>query len=115
MFSFTKDWFIKALKRAIHTMAQTALATLAVGMGFTDVDWLKLASVAGVAGIISFLKSIVVGIPEAATDGTLEIDESDPEKSLYLLNVETPLDELAAKDSIRLKVNPNASIKKEAE
>ena len=113
MFSFTKEWFIAAIKRAIHTMAQTALATMAVGMGFTDIDWLKLASVAGVAGIISFLKSIVVGIPEASTDGVLEIDESDPEKSLYRLNVETPLEKVANMRSIRLVIDNDAKLNKE--
>jgi len=115
MFSFTKEWFISALKRALHTMAQTALAFIVVGKGFADLDWLSIASVAGVAGIVSFLKSIVIGTPESSTDGTLEIDESDPEKSLYLLNVETPLDKVATMKSIRLLVNTDAVIEKKAE
>ena len=110
MFNFTKDWFIAALKRAIHTMAQVALAYVVVGKGFADIDWLSVASVAGVAGIVSFLKSIVVGVPEAATDGTLEIDDSDPEKSLYRLNVETPLDKISGMKSIRLVVDSQAKI-----
>lgn len=111
MRNYNKEWFMGALSRAIWTMAQTALSYMAIGMGFTDIDWVKLASVAGVAGIISFLKSCILGVPEAATDGTLEIDETNPEKSLYRLNVETPLDEVAGKKSIRLMVNPNAQIK----
>lgn len=113
MDKFSKDWWLKALIRAVHTVAQTALAYIAVGMGFTDIDWISVASVAGVAGLVSLLKSIAFGIPEADTDGTLMIDESDPEKSLYLLNVETPLDKVATMKSIRLAVDPNAKIDKE--
>lgn len=113
MAKYNKEWLEGAISRAIWTIAQTALSYMAIGMGFTDIDWVKLASVAGVAGVISFLKSCILGVPEAATDGTLMIDESDPEKSLYMLNVETPLDKVATMKSIRLVVDPNAKIDKE--
>lgn len=105
MDKFSKDWWVKALIRAVHTVAQTALAYVAVGMRFTDIDWVSVASVAGVAGLVSLLKSIAFGIPEGESDGVLQIDSSDPEKDLYMLQVDTPLDEVATKKSIRLIVN----------
>lgn len=43
-------------------------------------------------------------------DGILEIDTSKAEKDSYLLKIKTPLDELRSKQSITLKVNPNAQL-----
>ena len=49
-------------ERAIKTLAQTALATIAASQvaGMFDVDWLEIVSIAGLAGIMSLLTSIVV-------------------------------------------------------
>lgn len=58
-----KTWLEAALVRAIKTMAQTALATIAVGMSVTEVDWVNLVSVALVAGVFSLLTSLA-GLPE---------------------------------------------------
>lgn len=61
-----KAWGKAALVRAVKTAAQTAVATIGTGaVGFTDLDWLQIASV---AAIVSLLTS-VAGIPEVA-DGT---------------------------------------------
>lgn len=38
-------------------------------------------------------------------DGTLKIDTSDPNKDSYLLNVDTPLDDLPGKKTIVLKID----------
>lgn len=58
--------FLKAmLIRAIKTFCQTAVALLAVGSSFTDNDWLKIISVAGVAFVMSCLTSVATGLPEA--------------------------------------------------
>lgn len=60
----TKMWWKAALVRAVKTMAQTAVALIGTGaVGFTDLDWLKILSVAGVAGLLSLLTSIG-GLPE---------------------------------------------------
>lgn len=60
----TKAWWKAALVRAIKTIAQTAVALIGTGaVGFTDLDWLRILSVAGVAGILSLLTSIA-GLPE---------------------------------------------------
>lgn len=64
-----KAWGKAALVRAVKTAAQTAVAIIGTGaVGFTDLDWLQIMSVAGVAAIVSLLTS-VAGIPEVA-DGT---------------------------------------------
>lgn len=69
----TKDFWKKALVRALHTAAQAALSFLTFdgiavftqGVGITEIDWLKVLSVTALAAVYSLLKSIVVGIPEA--------------------------------------------------
>lgn len=64
-----KKWAIAALIRAIKTFAQTAVALIGTGaVGFTELDWLQIVSVAGVTAVVSILTS-VAGIPEV-DDGT---------------------------------------------
>lgn len=60
-----KDFAIFAAKRAAYTFAETAVAMLTVGQAFTEVDWMHIISVSAVAAIVSVLKSIIVGLPEA--------------------------------------------------
>ena len=60
----TSDFVIALLKRAAYTFAEVAVSMLTVGQAFTDVDWLHVLSVSGVAAIISLLKGIIVGLPE---------------------------------------------------
>lgn len=60
---FTKQWFKAAVIRAIKTVAQTAVSMLTVGQLFTDIDWVGIASISLVAGIISILTSLA-GLPE---------------------------------------------------
>ena len=60
----TKQWWRAAGIRAIKTAAQTAVALIGTGaVGFTDLDWPRIASVAGVAAVLSLLTS-VAGLPE---------------------------------------------------
>lgn len=59
-----EEWAVAALTRAVKTAAQTAVALIGTGsVGFTDLDWLQIASVAGVAAVVSLLTS-VAGVPE---------------------------------------------------
>lgn len=63
------DWIKAALIRAIKTFAQTMVALIGTGaVGFTDLDWLKILSVSGVAALLSLLTSIA-GLPELDADG----------------------------------------------
>lgn len=61
-----KTWTIAAFIRAIKTAAQTAVSLIGTGaVGFTDLDWIQIASVSGVAAVVSLLTS-VGGLPEVA-------------------------------------------------
>lgn len=59
-----KDKLIAALRRAGWTAAETAIAMIPVGVGVEDVEWVHVLSVVAVAAVLSFLKSIVAGMPE---------------------------------------------------
>ena len=57
--------FLKAaLIRACHTMAQYALALIGTAVLISEVNWMMVLSGTLMAGIISFLKSCVIGMPE---------------------------------------------------
>ena len=59
-----KRWIKAAGIRALKTIAQTAVGMLSGNvLGILDVDWLAVASVAAMAGIVSLLTS-VAGLPE---------------------------------------------------
>ena len=58
-----RRWFVAALIRAVKTFAQTAVAGIAVGASMSDINWVTLFSVAGVAMVASLLTS-VAGLPE---------------------------------------------------
>ena len=112
MKAFTKEFFIAAFKRALHAFAQTALSFITIGLALNEVDWKKMLSVAAVAMIYSLIKSLAIGMPESETDGTLLIDDSG-DTTKWLLAVDTPLDKVNQAKSIRLKVNPEATLAKE--
>ena len=59
-----KEFLIKAGKRAAHTAAQVALATIGTATMVEQVGWKALASTIALSVIISLLKSIIVGLPE---------------------------------------------------
>lgn len=63
-----KEKLICALKRALWTALQAGIAVAVTmipeGAGIEGVDWLHIASVVAVATILSFLKSVAVGMPE---------------------------------------------------
>lgn len=66
-----KQFAIFAAKRAAYTFAETAIAMITVGQAFTEIDWLHVVSVSGVAAVVSVLKSILIGMPEVKTDDDL--------------------------------------------
>lgn len=58
------NWIKAAGVRAVKTMAQTAVGMLSGDMlGVMEADWIAVASVAAMAGIVSLLTS-VAGLPE---------------------------------------------------
>ena len=58
-----KKWAYYALIRAVKTFAQTAASMIAVGAAFSEIDFAKVFSCAGVAFLLSWLTSLA-GIPE---------------------------------------------------
>lgn len=60
---FSREFLDYAGERAIKTIAQTALATIAASelIGILDVDWVAVFSVSALAGIASILTSIAFG------------------------------------------------------
>ena len=55
-----KRFWEYAGERYIKTVAQTALATMSVGaVGIFDVDWVNVASVAALSGVMSLLTSVL--------------------------------------------------------
>ena len=53
-----------ALIRAVRTFAQAFASMIAVGAAFSEVQWLRALSVAGVASVLSILTSLATGLPE---------------------------------------------------
>ena len=64
MDEYITKFAISAGKRALWTFAETALGMITVGQAFTEINWLHIISVAGVAAIASLLKSIIISMPE---------------------------------------------------
>ena len=61
--TFTKEWLSASLARSLKTVAQTAIATIGTAVVMGDVNWIMVASAAGLAGVLSILTS-VAGLPE---------------------------------------------------
>lgn len=58
-----KLWLKCAGIRALKTICQTAVATIATAQFLNEVDWIAVASASILAGILSILTSLA-GLPE---------------------------------------------------
>ncbi|MBO6004647.1 MAG: holin [Verrucomicrobia bacterium] len=76
-----KDFWIKALIRAVRTFAQTFVSMIGVGAAFNEVDWLRALSVSGVAFVLSILTSLATGLPEVETKPPAEEKAAEDEEA----------------------------------
>jgi hypothetical protein len=54
-----RTFWVDTFDRAVSTVAQAAVAVLTANVtGLLDVDWVQIASVAGLAGAVSVLTSV---------------------------------------------------------
>ena len=61
-------WLKAALIRAIKTVAQTAVGMLSgSAVGVLEADWVAVASVSAMAGVVSLLTSLA-GLPEVKAE-----------------------------------------------
>ena len=55
--------------RALYTIGESIIGSIpASAVCLQDVNWLFVTSAAALAGILSFIKSMLVGMPEYKTD-----------------------------------------------
>ena len=59
------DFMQNAAKRALHTVAQTAIGIIGTSAYMGDVNWRLLMSACALAGLVSVLKSLTIGMPES--------------------------------------------------
>ena len=59
------DFIQNASRRALHTVAQTAIGIIGTSAYMGDVNWKLLLSACALAGLVSMLKSVLIGIPES--------------------------------------------------
>jgi hypothetical protein len=70
-----KSFWAAALNRAIRTVAQSALATIASASILSEVNWLVVLSASVLAGVVSILTSIATGLPEVPVEEQKPPDE----------------------------------------
>lgn len=68
-----KDWFSKAIVRAIKTVAQSAIGVIGASVVLSDVNWYVVISTSALAGIVSLLTSLA-GLPEINDVNEEDID-----------------------------------------
>lgn len=79
-----KQFWQKALIRAVRTICQTAIATIGTSALITDVDWAVVVSASALAGILSILTSIATGLPEVDMANELTTDEVAQAHEVYI-------------------------------
>ena len=98
-----KAWLNRALWTFLQAFLAVLIAKVPEGSSFTNVSWIDILEVAIVAGVLSVAKSVLVGVPEGSTDGTLSIDINNPK--LWQFNFSSDPDTFSGKNSITLKID----------
>ncbi len=73
--------------------------------------------IVGTISAVTIFLGVILGISSASyiksgvdTDGTLQVDVTNPEKDIYRLQLNSSLEDLAGKSKISLKVDPKAKL-----
>jgi hypothetical protein len=69
-----------------------------------------VGSITAVDTFLGVLLRVSAGKYTPPSDGTLDIDMSDPEKERYKFNLTTPLEDMSDKQHILLTVDPGADL-----
>lgn len=69
--------FVAACIRALRTGIQVVVAGVPAG-ALTDVDWLAIINIAGLATLISFLQGVLTALPEVPDEPWPTRDSHDP-------------------------------------
>lgn len=99
-----KDFFIKAFIRAAKTFFQTLASMIVIGSAFSENDWARAFSVAGVAAFLSLCTSFGGGLPEAGTDGKLVLNDSGDDKDIYSFELNDEPEKLMNKKVVSFSV-----------
>ena len=67
-----------AFKRALKTVAQTAVALLLTHDRVSGVDWGNIVDVAAMSGLLSILTSVSAGVPESPLQLQEGSDSAEP-------------------------------------
>ena len=70
-----KEFLLAAGLRAIRTFAQAFIAAVGIDgamQTFSQVDWLRAISVAGVSAVLSVATSLATGLPEVQKDPVIQ-------------------------------------------
>lgn len=94
------------LLRAVKTFAQTAASMIAIGVGFEDVDWIRILSVSGVAFILSVLTNLG-GTPESTYEGEIVFYNNGEDTPAMEIRSDIPITELCNKGSVNMRITDN--------
>ena len=80
-----KQFWQKALIRAVRTMAQAAITLIGSDMvNIVSLDWLSILGCTATMGVLSILTSIATGLPEVDKPNELTTDEVAQAHEVYI-------------------------------
>jgi hypothetical protein len=102
------DLIFASSRRAFRTAMHVILALSIIG-GF---NFSYILYIAFVVALVTILTSIVLGVPEAVSDGALLIDRSGVDKDIYRLALDKNPEEYIRKRNLTLRINANTRLER---
>ena len=103
-----RPWFRTMTIRLVTTLFQCLIGG-GIASFIYDFPPIYILYIVGNVCVLSIVTSIF-SLPEARTDGTLQIDTKDVTKDVYRLNLDGDLSLLPKKKIVILSVDPNADL-----